>query len=157
MSRLRPCIGCKDWSGCKGFSHYTPGDIRYCWWQIAFLLPYMELLGTFRWPTEETNYTDSGINIRYIGSPHANFEEVCIIYFTLQRRIEATGKDGEDLMHELAVFNAPISSLTPRARDALNYCCGKERRLSYLAWKKLRNYRGSVHTKKYASTTTRCA
>ena len=95
------------------------------------------LLLTYRWPQEETNYTD-GYGHSAVKS-HAGFEDVAVIIESLERRLKRAGPDGETLVHELA-NGLTLATISKAAQHALNYCVGREKQDNITEWERKKEW-----------------
>ena len=104
------------------------------------MILWLDLLSIYRWPGEETNYTDAPAHAESVKA-QAPFEVVSELYETIRRRLARTGADGITLRHELA-NGLTVRQISPAARDALNYCCGREKTRPFVQWLADRRYKG---------------
>ena len=129
----RPCP-CKRWGDCPGYQDYQLSDIQLCRVQVIFLLkPEVEFV------------TEDSPGSRRI-KPHASFTAVSDLWAELEYRLKATKRDGQTLQHEIGILGVyDYKSLSPAARDALNYISGNKRKfLKYNDWLSQRNRRNKV-------------
>ena len=142
----KACHDCRDWSDCPGKPWYSIADIRYCRYQVLWIIENFIVCNAGKseserdtWPVEEqdTGYTEAPKTSHAV-SAHAPFERTLQVVGDITRRLERTGKDGRLLV--LEVHNSvPLSQ---DARNALNYVNGwREKHRSYTQWLADRKYR----------------
>ena len=135
------CRKCERWKECTGQAYYEYQDIRWCVYQVAWLLIHSETLLRGEWPDDpnkaETGYTGGNGN-----RPHeARFVKSALVIGELEARLKTTGKAGKRL-REVLSNGSDIADLDRELYDVLMYVKGnKYKRLSFSAWKKQRRYR----------------
>lgn len=148
------CDTCKNPCTRPCSDYYPIDQVRFCRIQMFFLIEHLETLNDGIYPPacEETGYVG---DISKLSSTSAAFEAVSIIYCEVTSRLAATRTDGGTLVHEIQILKADtIESLSPCARDALNYISGFRRKpYPYYVWKKERNRKNKIHQLVYKKST----
>ncbi len=146
IATIKPCISCRDWSDCAGKPWYAPRDIRYCRYQVEWIikefLSYQSgdiILVRDKWIPEdrETGYVDTE-GAKGSISAHAPFELTVQIIGEVTERLKKTGQDGRLLV--LEILNGQ-QELSREARNALFYCSGWKHKGNYRQWLWNRRYR----------------
>ena len=134
------CRDCKRWRDCIGKPWYSFSDIRWCPFQVMFIIEHRGELLDGEWPDSPDNssYTDAGIQT----SPghEAYYVKPELVIGEVEKRLETTREAGEALIGEVD-SGLSIDGLSPPAYRALMYLKGKTRkRVSYPLWKTQGNY-----------------
>jgi len=143
MSNLN-CTDCQGYSKCilnnpvildtEDFFSYS--EVRFCPFQIMFLLSHKELLETGEWPPE---YKDSESSRRI--NPEGRFVKPMIALAEITIRLKTTGRCGELLTTQVEDGRS-FHTLSDGAREALFYCSGYRRRqLTFAQWLANKNHR----------------
>ncbi len=145
MKEGRLCPSCNRFimNTCKGYEWYELKEIRFCRWQVLFLLENFHA-----YPTDPytSGYTEAPRTSHRIGA-NAPFESQAVVFAELEYRIEKTGTDGKWLISDVQK-GVTLRELAYEPRRALHYCAGWTRkRLSYSAWAKQIKYRHNSTTK----------
>lgn len=141
---MKDCRDCKNWKDCTGKDWFDYSEIRWCPWQVLWILENSEVLRSGNWPPEcvDSGYIDApagGRKIRHEGS----FVKPVAILGEVEYRLAKTGLYGKLLIAEV---KAGIE-LSGQSWSALLYIKGwRRKRLSFGAWQKQRNYRGKNET-----------
>ena len=140
------CRSCKDWQSCIGKDWYHYGEIRWCPWQVLWILQHAETLKAGRWPTqEELSHPNSPIRKRQFKT-EGYFVKSVIIIAELKARLKTTGLSGK-LLKAQAKAGDTIDMLELEAREALMYVSGwRQKAVSYPRWKAQWRYRRKVKT-----------
>ena len=138
----RRCLGCRTWHLCSGYNFYLPAEIesQFCKHHVLFLLVHLDVLEDGEYPPDPapTGYIGGNKPIFRAG---ARFQRPADLFSEITARLERTGMDGDTLIHEVQTFNANLLQLSQAARNALNYCCGNNRKnSSYPRWLRNRRY-----------------
>lgn len=134
-----PCQVCRDWRRCvynEGKEWYTYPEIRYCPYQVMWVIEKADTLRAGNWPPnpEGTGYIDSAIHTGY--SSEAYYTKAVRVIADVSKRLDRTGVDGK-LLKEQVENGKTIDKLEPESRSALMYIKGwRAKRMSYNAWKK---------------------
>lgn len=140
------CRDCKDWHGCVGKDWYSYPDIRWCPFQVMWLLKHADTLCWGDWPPEPGR-ADPGIGEKQV-SKEGHFVKPKVIIAELKYRLDRCGVQGK-LLAAQARARDDIDMLEPEAWQALMYVKGFKRKSSgFSDWKKKRNYR-ALTTSKY--------
>ncbi len=132
------CRKCQSPKDCQGFAWYDYGSIRWCRWQVLWILTNSEALGAGIWPPspDGSSYIDPKIKTGY-GS-EAYFVKPVVALAEVERRLKRTGLAGKLLKAEVAAE----MELSSESGDALRYVSDwRKKDMSYSAWKKQRRYR----------------
>jgi len=142
---------CTNWDDCAGKSWYAMGDIRYCRYQVIWLIDaglYVSVTGDIQvdieqWPSQDeaTGYTRAEPTQHSVNL--TTFERPVEVFAELAARLARTGTDGRLLIHEVQSRRFEnVAMLSREARSALGYASGwKRKRMGYSDWKKQRNRR----------------
>lgn len=129
MSSTNPCRTCKSYKKCSRLDEdFSYSDIRWCPYQVLWLLENEGRLRTSGWITEDDNRGSPNI-------PHAaSFENIINVLAELDMRLACTKTHGKKL-REQAIEGRTIISLSKQARAALMYVKGwRRKRISYARW-----------------------
>lgn len=145
---MKDCQKCKDYRDCAGHVYivktetgkeYVPwfhyGEIRFCPYQITFIIENSATLGTGGWPLnpEGSGYIDPAIYTGY--RSEAYYIKPVGILGEVNRRLTRTGTHGKLLRAEVLAG----LELSQESKDALIYVKGwRRKRMGYNAWKKWR-------------------
>lgn len=136
-----PCLKCKDYNKCpygEGKEWYTYGEIRWCPFQVIWIIENAEILHDGKWPPPlgNSSYIDSGILSALKGEPFKVKAFAVVDEFDI--RFRTTREAGEALVGE--VVNAGITiikKLSRPARRALMYIKGERRKTqTYSQWRR---------------------
>ena len=144
----KDCRSCKTYKDCIGKRWYNFSEIRFCPYQVIWIIENAGALRTVTWPAnpDGSSYIDPKIKIGF-GS-EAYYVKPVGILAEVEYRLKRTGTDGKLLRAEVE-NGKDISMMEPESRSALMYIKGWRRKsLSYQRWKKQRKYRGEMTTKK---------
>ena len=135
---IRDCFKCKRWQRCSGLEWYSFGMIRWCPWQVLWIIYHRISLGVGQWPIDQK---PEGEKRRGKPKAEAYYVKAVLVLAEVMNRIEMAGDDGLALLKE-GDKGADISSLSDPAYNALLYVKGKKRkRQSYLEWDRRRTAR----------------
>ncbi len=142
---LIDCLSCYrrvDRQGCYGKEWYGPKEIQYCVHQIMWIIYNLPDLREGIYPRDPrvTGYTDpfGKSNVRNQTASHVI---PCEIAAELRVRVSQCGVEGKLLLAE-TLLGQSFGCLSPEARTALYYCCGRRRKsTSYRQWIALRTQR----------------
>ena len=139
---MKDCRKCSSIRGCAGKEWFHYGEVRWCVFQVLWILEHSEELGSGdSWPPapDGSSYIDPKIRTGY--PSEANYAKPVAILAEVKRRLKKTGIHGKLLRSEVKAGET-METMEPEARDALWYTAGWEKKdLSFSAWKKQRNYR----------------
>lgn len=128
---------------CTGYEWYEIREIRFCVWQVMFLL---ENIGEYPPDPHVSGYTDAAHTSTRIGA-NAPFEAQAVLWAEIDYRLKQTGLAGNWLRREID-NGVTLGELPYEPRSALHYISGWARkRMSYGAWLKQREYRQKLTTK----------
>ena len=138
------CRDCKDYRECispPGWFHY--GQIRWCPYQVIWIITYSDTLRAGRWPKDPDNQDDNA-GQRKINT-EGTFVKPIIILSEVESRLARTGIQGKLLLAQVEAGRT-FEILDRDAKDALLYVKGfKRKRMSFSAWKKKRRYYWKRH------------
>jgi len=147
MTEPGDCRHCKDYRECFGLKdwwHY--GEIRFCVYQVIFILRHAETLRAGHWPQDPDSSSDNNPGGRNIKT-EATFARPVLILAEVESRLERTGIHGELLLAQIEA-GREYSTISGNARAALMYVKGLGRkRMSFNAWKKQRKHRQNDYQK----------
>jgi hypothetical protein len=141
-------VRCRDWRGCQPRSWYSLHDNQYCrqqtLWLIFECIEYIDgKYVSVGWPPEdkgETGYNDT--LVQHSQPSTAGFTRPIQEIAEVIKRLERTGKDGQNLLLWVKRGELYRDCFSQEAKNALNYCVGwKRKSLEYVTWLKQRNYR----------------
>ncbi len=130
---MTDCLKCQRWKECgigKVFYEYV--DIRYCPYQVMWILENAATLLEGNWPDDITGNSDAQTT-----RPHeASFVKPAIIIAEVERRMKTTGAMGVSL-RERAEQGYTIDQLSSPEYNVLMYLKGNQRKLqTYSQWKR---------------------
>ena len=132
---IKDCNDCKSYKGCFGKEFFTYDDIRWCPWQVRWIIEHTELLRLGEWPPEPEGHVAIRGKRGYAST--AYFTKPVEILAEVERRRKRTGIAGELLKAQILAH----LDLSYEAEDALAYIRGyRRKKQSYSAWKKQRRY-----------------
>lgn len=138
---MKDCRKCKSYKDCVGKEWYSYTEIRFCPFQILWMIEYCE---SDKWPPnpEGSNYTDPGIRTGYASEGY--FVKPAGIRGEVEARLKRCGVDGKLLKAEVLAG----LELSPESKSALHYCKGWRRKaISYQRWKGQCRYRSNLSIK----------
>lgn len=147
MTEERDCRKCSKLGlskGCVGKEFYSYSDIRFCRFQMIWLIEHIGELSEDKWPgsPDSSSYVDMPITKKQFRD-EAYFVKPRVILADIMIRLDRTGEDGVTLMEEIHSGLHEYSLLSRAARNALNYISindWRKRKTSYGQWKASRNY-----------------
>jgi len=131
---VKDCRKCKDYRDCPGKLWYHYGEIRWCPYQVIFILYNTEVLRPGGWPDnpDGSSYIDSKVQTGF--KSEAYFIKPVGILAEVEYRRKRTGVDGK-LLKEQAENGKDITMLEPEALSALMYIKGwRRKRIDYKRW-----------------------
>ena len=140
------CEGCNKKSCLwRGWDWFSPQANLYCRSQFMwFLTNKAKYFDELKWPdnpllADSSSHTDPAIRSNAVVVSKRVVEDFCI---ECEIRLAACGEAGQTLLEEVQSWgenltvSIPYSYLSGFAKKALNYCCGKNRRLTpFTVWK----------------------
>lgn len=135
---IRRCHDCDDWGKCSGYGWYAPGDIRFCFHQILWLVSARDSMFSMAWPQEPSGYIDQPSKPQ--PKSHAAFEDVSIVAVPFVKRwlmVECcrVGKRHTRLLEEELRQNRGFNQLSWEAQQIVYYLL-KPRKEIYRLWLK---------------------
>jgi len=122
------CRTCKAWKECGGHDNYSYAEIRWCPYQVLWLLENAETLRGTGWLNRDDNKGSRNT------PTDGNFVSVISVLAELDVRLAKCHKHGQKL-REQAEEGRLLSGLSPNARSALMYVKGWRRKVSpYTQW-----------------------
>ncbi len=133
---MTDCRSCRTWKGCKhDQSYFNYQEIRFCAYQVEWLIAHSEMLRKGQWPPEETGDNPGSRQVQTEGT----FVKASVIMAELDARLKSTGVCGK-LLISLVESGAPVNDRD--ARDALYYISGWRRKAtSFNRWRRQRDQR----------------
>lgn len=145
MSDFRPCRDCKDYRECEaeadcrkcrdyrqciGKDWYDSADIRWCPYQVMWILEHRETLKGGEWPEDNTNSPNSQTNVR----TQASFEKCIDTIAEVEERLKKTGWQAELLITQVE-DGRTFDTLSKGAREVLMYVKGfRRKRIGFRKW-----------------------
>jgi hypothetical protein len=141
------CRDCKDYRDCIPPEWFNYAEIRFCPYQVIWILQNTETLRAGHWPKDPDKVDDNsgqkGIKTE------ATFTKPILILAEVESRLRRTGINGKLLVAQIEA-GIEFSNLDREARDALFYVKGwRQKRMSFRAWKKARKYYQKVNKAKF--------
>ena len=132
------CRHCKDYRECvQDCTWFHYGEIRWCPYQVVWILQFKETLLAGRWPP---NTSDDNIGTRTFKT-EASFVKPELIIGEVEARLERTGKQGELLVTQIE-DGRTLSNLSDGAREVLMYVKGFRRKnMGFKKWLRRVYYR----------------
>jgi hypothetical protein len=142
---MTTCRECKRWKDCPtpDLEWFSYGDIKWCKYQVFFLLKYARYLHAGIWPTPESTCETPKRQV----SHDAQYVNSAIVIAELDYRLAKTGDKGDILAAECRDPEVEkVDYLSDKAKDALYYVAGWRRKgMSFTNWLKDRKYkRGKI-------------
>ena len=132
------CQKCKDWHGCVGKEWFGYHEIRWCPFQVIWILRNTEAFA-INWPIEPDRATNPESGKKQ-AKQEASFVKPKLIIAELYQRLEKCGVAGK-LLAAQARANENMGMLEPEAWEALMYVKGwKRKKMSFSTWKKAKKY-----------------
>lgn len=133
----KDCRDCQTYKDCVGKPWFHYGEIRFCPYQVIWIIENSEVLRARGWPLnpDGSSYTDPGRKKGY--ASEAYYVKPVGILAEVEYRRKRTGISGKLLKAEVLAG----LDLSRESRDALMYIKGwRRKRMSFRAWKKQRKY-----------------
>ena len=133
------CRSCKGWKDCPdaGRDWFSYGEIRWCPYQVFFLLKWAEYLEIGIWPTPESTCESPKKTI----SKDAQYVNAAVVMAELRCRLEKTGLKGS-LLAEECKNREKMLYLSDSAKDALYYVAGWRRKdTNFTTWLAVKRYK----------------
>jgi len=131
MTESGDCRNCKDYRNCIGKDWFHFGEIRWCIYQVIWILVHAATLRAGQWPKDSSS--DSNLGQRSVKT-EASFVKPELIIGEVEKRLERTGKQGELLVTQVE-DGRTLSTLSPGAREVLMYVKGfKRKRIGFRKW-----------------------
>uniref|UniRef100_A0A6M3LQN9 Uncharacterized protein n=1 Tax=viral metagenome TaxID=1070528 RepID=A0A6M3LQN9_9ZZZZ len=129
---MTKCRDCKRWQECAGKAHFTYSDIRWCPYQVMWILEFAETLLSGVWPIDEAIESGNSKRIAH----EATFVKPEIAIGEVEKRLKSTGEVGKCL-RKAAEQGQAIQTLAEPEYNVLMYLKGKKRKIqSYSQWKR---------------------
>jgi len=140
------CRACKDYRECIGKEWFHYGQIRWCPYQVLWIIMNASILRDGRWP-QDPDRTDSNLGQRSIKT-EASFVKPEIILAEVEQRMERTGTQGELLVTQVE-DGRMLTNLSPGAREVLMYVKGfRRKRIGFKKWLREVYYRSKSGEKR---------
>lgn len=140
---IKDCRKCQTYQDCAGKDWFHYGEIRFCPYQVIFIIRGTEILRAGNWPAnpDGSSYIDPNIKTGY--RSEAYYAKPTGILAEVEYRLKRTGTDGKLLRAEVLAG----LDLSQESKDALMYIKGwRRKRMSYQSWRKQRDYRKGSET-----------
>ena len=140
MAEPGDCRNCKDYRGCIGKDWFNYAEIRWCVYQIVWIITHRQELEAGRWPDNPHGSADDNPRSGNTAT-EASFVKPDIVIAELEERLRAVGPQAELLICQVEDGRS-FSNLSSGAREVLMYAKGFRRKaLTFNAWRKQRMYR----------------
>ena len=138
------CQKCKDWHGCVGKPWYSYLEIRWCPFQVMWILRYCDVLHSGRWPSPDERPDTVPYEQFHNEAP---FVKAALIIAELEHRLARCGVAGK-LLKAQARAGDNLDYLEGEAWQALLYVKGFRRKItSFTDWKKDKKKYQKTHQK----------
>lgn len=150
MTAPGDCRNCRDYRGCPGKEWFNFSEIRWCVWQVVWIITHKEILRSGRWPQDP--YGSDAANPRHGNiATEASFVKPEIVIAELEERLRRVGPQAELLICQIEDGRS-FSNLSSGAREVLMYAKGFRRKtMTFGEWRKQSRYRQSMTTKPHHS------
>lgn len=152
----KECQKCRDYKDCPGRGWFHYGEIRFCPYQIIWIIENAETLRIGNWPDNPdiSTYTDPMIKSGY--RDEAYYAKPCEILGEVgcrmieiigevECRLNKTSVWGRLLITEVVEMGRTFNELSADARSVVMYLKGwRRKRTSFVQWKASRNYYKSI-------------
>jgi hypothetical protein len=146
---LSDCRDCKDYRLCIPPDWFNYAEIRFCPFQVIWIIEHAETLRDGEWP-RDPNIADNNQGGRNIKT-EAAFTKPILILAEVESRLRKTGINGRLLVAQIEAGHE-FSNLDRDARDALLYIKGwRQKRMGFSQWKKDRKYYQKVRREQCAT------
>ena len=116
---------------------WPPGQIKFCWAQVMFLLANIELLKAGKWPAKTSGYIDTHEDVQISKFKQGN-TAILDVLAELDKRIDKLPKSHQNIISNTDWY-CDYYSLSPEARNIVNYLSGKYKVQTFSQWKAGRN------------------
>ena len=145
MTEPRDCRNCRDYRGCAGKDWFNYAEIRWCVYQVLWIITHKETLQSGRWPKDPYGSADDNPGRRNTAS-EASFVKPEVVLAELEARLARTHNWGELLITQIEDGRS-ILSLSDGAMEILRYVSGFRRKaLSFSRWQRQKRYRRKMMT-----------
>ncbi|MGA2669971.1 MAG: hypothetical protein ABSF21_00920 [Dehalococcoidia bacterium] len=139
------CQRCKDYRLCIPPEWFNYAEIRFCPYQVVWIISCATTLRAGRWPQDPDNSSDN-VGQRNIKT-EASFTKPILILAEVEFRLRRTGIHGKLLVAQIEAGRG-LETLDAEARDALMYVKGwRQKDMPFNAWLKQRIYRRNDYQK----------
>jgi len=141
------CKNCKDYRECIGLDWYDYSQIRWCPYQVIWVLQSKEILLSGRWPQDPHN-SDDNVGTKTFKT-EASFVKPELVIAEVETRLKRCGSQAELLITQIE-DGRNFNNLSPGAREVLMYIKGfKRKRISFRRWLRKVYYRPTSTPKGY--------
>ena len=120
------CRSCKMWKGCPGKDWYHYGEIRWCVWQIIWILANRVMLHSGDWPKDPHGSEGDNLGRRQIKT-EASYTKSIVTIAEVDDRLKQTGTQAELLITQIE-DGRTFDNLSNGAMEVLMYVKGKDRK-----------------------------
>lgn len=139
------CRDCRDYRGCFGKPWFNYSEIRFCLWQVLWIIQSADTLRAGHWPPDPDKADDNS-GQRTVKAD-ASFTKPVLILAEVETRLRRTGIYGKLLIAQVEA-GKEFTTLDYEARLALLYVKGWRRKaMSFRTWKIQREYRENDYQK----------
>lgn len=140
---MTDCLDCQRWQECIGKAYFVFAEIRFCPFQIVWIVRHRETLLDGRWVDDpvSSSYTDGGIQSGY--KSEASFVKPELIIGEVEKRMKSLTRDARDAFIDAVDKEYLIRNYSPPAYNVLMYLKGHRRKDdTYSHWANNREFRG---------------
>lgn len=133
---------CNDYRKCIGKEFYTYADLKFCPYQVLWIMQHADILDEGRWPDPPVYLDiDNDAKKRQI-IPEAYFVKSILTIAIVRMRLELITKDDRRQLWKAVGEGQEFNEIEGGAKSALLYISGwRMRKTPYTRWKAKKNYR----------------
>jgi len=144
---MKDCRSCKDYRQCPGKEWYTYSEIRFCPYQVVWIIEHRDTLLEGNWPDSPDGSIYIDPQIRTGVRDEAYYAKPVGILVEVEARLKTTGVAGEALQDEVKQ-GLSFEQLSRPARRALMYVKGwRRKKQTFAEW--MRDWRRGKTGKKF--------
>lgn len=134
---MKDCRKCKDYRDCAGKPWFHYGQIRFCPYQVLWIIEHSDTLLAGDWPPDPDSSSYVDPDIKGSLKDEAYYAKPVGILAEVNARLARTGTHGKLLRAEVLAD----LDLSQEAKDALMYVKGwRRKRMSFQKWLRDRRY-----------------
>ena len=124
------CRDCKSWKGCIGKDFFLYSEIRYCLYQMIWLIENLETLGTGEWPDEP----DDNRSVLQLKA-EASFTKAIEMAAETKILLDSLPRYARDHLLDVIKANVYIENMSYTPRTALYYISGLRKDMDFNKWR----------------------